>query len=168
MSAALLMALLGVLLATQISAHVGSAPDANTIHACSNNNHVRIVAAGNDCKKIESPLDWSVTGPAGADGADGADGSDGADGVSGFEIVSVLGTSATSVFQGATLTCPAGKKALGGGFFRFSQSLSDPVVTVVNGPHPNGLTWNILLRNNASSPGTWGFNAYATCASVSP
>ena len=67
--------------------------DGNTIYACVNQSgKLRSVECPAACKRNESPMEWSVvgpagpegdTGPAGVDGADGAPGADGAIGADG-------------------------------------------------------------------------------------
>ncbi len=59
----------------------------DTIIACVNNKSqskdLRIVDSAVECRNNETPLEWNIQGPAGADGADGATGPAGADGADG-------------------------------------------------------------------------------------
>ena len=71
--AVLLMALLGVGLATLVSAHGG---DASLIHSCVQNlspgTNVRIMDLFQTCRRFETAVDWNVSGPPGPAGPAGA------------------------------------------------------------------------------------------------
>lgn len=103
-----------------------------------------------------------LAGQKGADGADGADGRDGVDGidgangrdgvngVSGYQLVS----SSPVVIQprsGKLLraTCPAGKRAIGGGVKRITGPTNAPV-TVFAVVTDNGLQWRTRVVNSSA------------------
>ena len=82
LGAIVIVTLLGTLVVSQIRAHGGS-PDPNIIHACASNNNVRIVAAGETCKKNETPVDWNSQGLKGDTGDTGDQGLQGDQGPKG-------------------------------------------------------------------------------------
>ena len=132
--AALLLVLsVGVVTATQLSAHLGSVV-ASVIHSCVNNasGQINIVDANENCKGNRSPLDWNAVGPAGATGADGADGADDADGADGADgaagaqgpagpgLTNLNATTrdvviTSNLFSTWTKSCPGGQVLTGGG-----------------------------------------------------
>jgi hypothetical protein len=75
--------------ALAIGALVYAAPQAEaaTVYVCANRDSgvVRMVARTARCRRGESKLSWSTTGPAGANGANGANGKDGAQGREGAQ-----------------------------------------------------------------------------------
>ena len=88
--AVVMMATLGVVLATQIRAHDGNDPV--QIHACVNDvgddddnggGKVRIIGPDDECKNNETAVDWSIEGDAGPQGPQGAAGSPGTQGAAG-------------------------------------------------------------------------------------
>lgn len=107
------------------------------------------------------------TGPAGPAGPTGPQGAQGLPGVSGYEIVTedfpVLGNESGALL----VSCPAGKKALGGGaipfdsegeFFTSSKTMTWSV------PKADGSGWRIGYQTGQSGG---NLRLYATCASVS-
>jgi hypothetical protein len=101
----------------------------------------------------------------GQDGNDGRDGADGQDGVSGWQLVEqeqlfgVTGSGDPEV----SVSCPAGTKALGGGF---SQSGSSTHPALDSRPMEDGAGWQVRLDGEADT--TWKFSAtvYAICAEM--
>ena len=71
-------------LGAYINAHGG---DTTRVHACvaTRDGAIRIIAATAACKTTETPLDWSITGPAGPAGAPGAQGPQGLIGPAGAQ-----------------------------------------------------------------------------------
>jgi Collagen triple helix repeat (20 copies) len=98
-------------------------------------------------------------GPQGPKGDKGDAGPVGAPGTSGYQIVIATVLVAANADGSATAACPAGKKAIGGGWadtgdFRARGSR----------PSSEGASWLAFARNNANVPS--GLTAYAICANV--
>ncbi|PKB64170.1 MAG: hypothetical protein BZY80_03470 [SAR202 cluster bacterium Io17-Chloro-G2] len=102
----LLVALLAMAVASQVSAHVG-APASGVIHSCVNqaSGELKIQSATEDCKKNQSPLDWNIQGPPGPSGG-GATFYDRAGST-------FLGDGSTGT---AEAFCDAGDSAISGGY----------------------------------------------------
>ena len=98
-------------------------------------------------------------GPAGAQGPKGDTGAAGAPGgVSGLEYVQAASPSiAPGSFDSAHATCPAGKKAIGGGGIAEDNT---PIVE----SFPSGETWTVRVRNDAATPVI--LVTYAVCANA--
>ena len=102
-------------------------------------------------------------GPKGEPGPQGPRGDSGAPGLSGYQIVVGPPTTVAPGASGVALaTCPAGKKALGGGGgrgsgWKFSVSDSEP------SNYPQG--WMVTAWNDDNSSGD--LYAFAICANVS-
>ena len=104
----LVAVVIGVMFAGGLGVTLGWAAggDSNEINACaSNDGQLRVLTiSGSDCKKNESPLHWSITGPQGAQGPTGAQGPQGPQGPPGQTVTAanpVIGQfSATGQKQG--------------------------------------------------------------------
>jgi hypothetical protein len=164
---------------------------------------LRVIDAekGQNCRKNERTLTWGQVGPkgdpgpagpqgavgpqgpAGADGASGPQGevgpagpqgNVGPAGISGYEIVSDASAFDSTSYKAFSVSCPAGKKAIGGGAYPF-PSLADP----------NRNTAPVVIRSSAPSDGggegwyaeafeigtynyQWDVTVYAICANVAP
>lgn len=105
--------------------------------------------------------DQGIQGPKGEPGDPGAAGSPGQDGVSGYEIVSssVIGFP-PGVASTRAVSCPPGKKALGGGW---STGLAG--VAIVSMPILSGQGWQVAIRNTSASE-TIDTAVWAVCAVV--
>jgi hypothetical protein len=99
----------------------------------------------------------------GPQGEPGPQGPQGAPGISGFQIVE--GTSVTvdpARTSEQTVFCPAGKKAISGGY----ETASSRSVTL-NRTGPSGSTaWYVRITNDSGASKTW--NAQAVCVNVAP
>ena len=129
-----------------------------------------------ECRREEAQLDWNQTGPQGPKGDPGPQGPQGpagpagaagAAGVSGYQQVVEnnpnfsLAPSTESVH---IVSCPDGKKVVGGGFVLFnadgflSNNTSGPV---------NDTQWAVSVYNPGGSQVTIGsFNVYAVCVTA--
>jgi hypothetical protein len=96
-----------------------------TIHACysASDKSLRVIDTGG-CAKGEAPVSWNqnaVQGPQGPQGNQGPQGDTGPQGLAGLTYASTQsGIAITDPVIGGfstTLTCPAGQKALNGGWF---------------------------------------------------
>lgn len=122
-----------------------------------------------------------ATGPAGTDGEDGDDGANGADGVSGYEVRK---WDYALVFGGgiATMTCPVGKIALGGGYWIKNEAAMTNGTTVV-ASFPGVMDWTtntpkatgdplvdsrgwIVQVNKPANVNPGAMTVYVTCATM--
>lgn len=104
------------------------------------------------------------TGPQGPQGQQGPAGPQGAPGISGFQVVegTPVNVDAGRSSQ-QTVTCPAGKKAISGGY---ETSSSQNVTLNRTGPSTTGSTsWYVRITNDSGAAKTW--NAQAICVNVS-
>ncbi len=139
------------------------------IHACyaDDGGHLRVIdpQLGHTCKREETALQWNQTGPAGQQGAQGPQGPQGPAGLTGYQQITEsinnfnLASSTESVH---VLSCPAGKKVVGGGFILFNAAgfLSNNT----NGP-VNDAQWAVSVYNPGGSNVQIGnVTFYAVCA----
>jgi hypothetical protein len=151
-----------------------SIPDpAGVIHGCYDKNGLRVIdpSAGATCKSNETSLDWSQSGPQGPPGQDGTDGTDGSNGVSGYELVTSTGPlpgGDPGTGQINSVSCPAGKKATGGGVTvdghggHFATS-----VVRYSGPLDGGSGWTAFIQRTDDDNQNVSWTLWAICASVS-
>jgi hypothetical protein len=107
-------------------------------------------------------------GPAGAPGPPGPAGAAGAPGLSGVQIVTASTETGDAGVKFVTVTCPTGKKVIGGG----AQAVGDGVVKNFvslreSNPTPAGNGWHAVagnIGNLSTSPDTWSLTAIAICA----
>src|SRR4051794_11525513 len=109
--------------------------------------------AGKKCKSTENAVTWNQQGqpgpqgpqgPQGAQGPQGPQGPQGQPGLSGYVLVNHQDTVAPNTGKVIAAACPAGKKALGGGF-----ASGDPnLVWVLSIPNPDGTQWEVQVQNN--------------------
>lgn len=109
--------------------------------------------------------DPGLKGEQGPQGVPGAQGPQGAPGLSGYQVVEgpdIVLRPGDSVQQ--TVSCPAGKEIISGGFQTSSSTL---LVTNRSAPITNGTSgWFIRVTNNAAVDRT--INGQAICANVAP
>ena len=167
--ALLLAALLGASAVTLISAHGG---DGSLIHACINNRTglTRIVDASDSCRSQETAVDWNAVGPQGPQGDTGAQGPtgpagppgpQGGAGLSGYERVSGSFHCSPLFTCGLRVTCPGGKKVLGGGVTTGGFNVFSPDV-LASYPRQDSL-WTIMVKNHEPFVGI-DITAWAVCA----
>jgi hypothetical protein len=90
----------------------------------------------------------------------------GAPGVSGYELITGRSDVTNQIFNSVLLTCPAGKKAVGGGGGTAGGILAgDGPYIVVNQPFVNGEGW--LVQTARATSGGSVLLGYAICANVS-
>ncbi|MFJ6370098.1 hypothetical protein ACIQK5_18215 [Streptomyces virginiae] len=88
-------------------------------------------------------------------------GDKGQTGVSGYEIVRQEGVPVDpNGFEQVVVTCPAGKKVLGGGFVGNGAKL----LTIRSFPGAGGTSWIVTVQNTDTVP--LGYSGYAICANV--
>src|SRR4051794_21588294 len=89
-------------------------PDSGqAIHGCykKSGGSLRVIDSSvTNCDKAETALNWNLSGPPGVNGTNGAPG------ISGYEmVVKEQSETAAGFFGSVSVTCPLGKKVLGGG-----------------------------------------------------
>lgn len=150
-----------------------------TINACQDKStgNLRVIdPAKTSCKNSESPISWNQTGPQGIAGQDGVDGEDGENGVSGYEVRS-WDYALVSGGGIATMTCPVGKVALGGGYWLKDEGVMTNGTTVVRSM-PGRMDWNtntpiagdnrgwIVQVNKPNNVNPGQMTVYVTCATM--
>jgi hypothetical protein len=106
-------------------------------------------------------------GPQGPKGDRGPAGPEGPPGMSGYQIVSQSSGGGSPDHQSATATCPAGKKAVGGGaYLAASAATYFPVAIDMSQPAGGGTGWMAGAREITATTGTWSVYAYAICVDV--
>jgi hypothetical protein len=102
-------------------------------------------------------------GDKGLTGTTGPTGPAGPTGITGYQIVTAPSTTGP-LFHGVTITCPAGKKVIGGGGGVNGVNGNGPWL-VSSSPSQDGTSWSIASTKSAGSIGIVG---YAICANVTP
>ena len=162
-----------------------SIPDAGgVIHACYDSKsllRVIDVQAGDACKKGETPLSWSQTGPQGPPGQNGTNGTNGTNGVSGYERVTGNNATLNQTTGGASSValCPAGKKVIGGGYqsngggagtgsSAYAITQNYPSTSNPKDGSPPIDSWSVTaeVTSPATIPANYSFYAIAICANV--
>jgi hypothetical protein len=115
-----------------------------------------------------------AAGPKGDKGDPGAQGPQGAPGISGYEIVSEVSLFDSTPYKLFSVTCPAGKRAIGGGAYPF-PSLADPnrntapVVLRSSSPIGGGIEgWFAEGIETTAYSYQWDLTVYVICANVAP
>jgi hypothetical protein len=104
--------------------------------------------------------------PAGEPGPKGDKGDAGAPGISGYEIISGRNDVTNQLFNTVAITCPAGKKAIGGGGATAGGiSPGDGPYIIVDQPFVDGSGW--LVETARGQDGGSVLLGYAICANVS-
>ena len=141
-----------------------SIPDAGgVIHGCYLKavGTLRVIdSPGQHCLNgLETPLNWSQTG------AEGPSGPTGPAGIAGYEekVASDFFTLAPGDSQGIDVSCPSGKKALGGGGLAAGAHIS------LTGTGPSGVNndrWFAVFANTTGAVAGATVEVYAICANV--
>ena len=141
-----------VLLASLVTVAAAHGGDASKIHGCVGPvlGNLRVVGANESCRPNETALDWSAGG--------------GGSGLSGYQRVEA--TFQTPGFEQAksvSISCPAGKKVLSGGY---KAAPAGPVSSSVYSSYPSAdeSAW-ILEYSTNFNPTT--LQGYAICATAS-
>jgi hypothetical protein len=99
-------------------------------------------------------------------GAHGPKGDNGAPGVSGYELVTGRSDVTNQIFNSVAITCPAGKRALGGGGGTAGGvSPGDGPYVINNQPSTDGSGW--LIQTARATSGGSVLLGFAICANVS-
>ncbi len=103
--------------------------------------------------------------PAGPTGPQGPAGPPGPPGISGLQRFDVATPSSNSNSKTVVVTCPAGKRVVGGG----ARAIGNGAVVVSiteNFPDSDGVHWNSKANEVVATAQTWQLQAYALCATV--
>jgi hypothetical protein len=111
--------------------------------------------------------DRGDAGVAGETGGTGSTGSTGSPGMSGYEQAAGNSANDSTTNKSATATCPAGKKAVGGGG-SFLSAATDPIRIYFSGALGDGTGWLVLAQEQAAVAGNWLVSATAVCVNVAP
>jgi hypothetical protein len=103
-------------------------------------------------------------GDTGAPGAQGVKGDTGASGTSGYQIITASDTLAPNEAAFGDNACPAGKKAVGGGWT--TSGNDNDVYVLASGPSADGQSWMGSIRNNGPRTLPW-VTLSAICMTVS-
>ncbi|WP_411277994.1 hypothetical protein [Gaiella sp.] len=90
----------------------------------------------------------------------GPKGDDGLPGVSGLQVVTATAFIAAGTQEGVHVSCPAGKKALGGGF----AGLSGMLKVVASSPDSDLMGWLLIVKNDGTFANNVGVSVI--CAKV--
>jgi hypothetical protein len=101
--------------------------------------------------------------PAGATGPQGPAGPAGAPGLSAVERIDVTTPSSSVSPRSASLTCPTGKRLLGGGA---RVNAGSPNVAIVAAFPDNDNIWRATAREVVATASTWTLTAFAVCANA--
>ena len=169
----LIAAAIGALVATTLAGGVAWATSdpGSVITGCYSkyDGDLRVLNGRSDhCRNwSEKPISWSLAGPKGDPGVKGDPGSPGPPGPKGDSGVTsyVLQSGDAKVPSGgapvnAVLACPAGTKAVGGGW---SGGSADVVINA-SAPSSDGTSWTGSIQNNSSAELKATF--YAICIGV--
>src|SRR3954466_5468265 len=100
-------------------------------------------------------------GDTGAQGLQGVAGVAGVSGVSGYELVTSAGPVTSTFISGTTISCPAGKLAIGGGTYSDSLPGGYHIFTLISAPTDDGTGWRATVENDTGS--TVNITQYAVC-----
>jgi hypothetical protein len=107
--------------------------------------------------------------PAGPPGANGEQGAKGAPGVSGLQEVVTSSVVNTDTPKLATATCPAGKRAIGGGATHSNASPSEVAIDQIQPSDENTVPGHVTVsaHRTGATATSWSVTAFVLCANVS-
>jgi hypothetical protein len=84
------------------------------------------------------------------------------------KVAGPVSVSDSASFKGASVTCPVGKKPVGGGGWIFTDKVADGTKVSFTGLFPSDNGW-VAMASEATTAmtGKWSVQAYAVCASAS-
>lgn len=143
------------------AANRGTLSEKSTVAACANKvTGVLRIVGQKACDKTETAVSWGATGPAGPQGPAGSPG------ISGLQIVQY--GSGFTYNPAVTVSCPAGKKIIGGGYD--TEVAGHPGVEApfpwITQNHPDGTGQWVLAGTNPPTIRDWKIQGYAICAAV--
>lgn len=110
------------------------------------------------------PSSVGAVGPAGPAGAAGRTGPTGPVGVSAEELVTGDSSSNSNTVKSRSVSCPSGKKVVGGG--AAVNVTSNSLAITRSSPSADLTTWTAEAQETAAFAGNWKVTVYAVCANV--
>jgi len=149
---------------------------------CLKNGKITNVAIGEQplapCDSTETEVSWNQTGPQGPQGVPGPAGPQGPSGMSGYEVIRQniqVSPFPENSLKDITLTCPEGKRVLGGGSGNnvwTNIAAGVMILPVQSMPSPNSSTFNTSETSWTVSFANFGISidvnlaVYIICANV--
>jgi hypothetical protein len=109
------------------------------------------------------PLDANGKLPSSV-GAVGPAGPQGPPGISGEQLVTADSSSNSNTVKSQSVSCPSGKKVIGGG--AAVNTTSNPLAITRSSPTSDLKTWTAEAQETAAFAGNWRVGVYAVCATV--
>jgi hypothetical protein len=110
------------------------------------------------------PTSVGAVGPAGPAGPAGKTGPAGPVGVSAEVLVTSDSSTNSNTVKSRSVTCPSGKKVLGGG--AAVNTTSNSLAITRSSPSGDLTTWTAEAQETAAFAGNWKVTVYAVCANV--
>jgi hypothetical protein len=112
------------------------------------------------------PSSVGAVGPVGPVGPAGRTGPTGPVGVSAEVLVTADSSTNSNTVKSRNVSCPSGKKVLGGG--AAVNVTSNSLAITRSSPSTDLTTWTAEAQETAAFAGNWRVTVYAVCASVAP
>jgi hypothetical protein len=110
------------------------------------------------------PASIGAVGPVGPKGAAGPAGPAGPAGISGLQLVTADSGANSNTVKSQSVSCPSGKKVLGGGA---SVSTTSNTLAITRSSPASDLSgWSAEAQETAAFAGNWRVSVYAICATV--
>jgi hypothetical protein len=131
----------------------------------------RFIDVSEQCRPWQNKMCWNIEGPPGPEGPTGPPGPQGGQGppgISGYEVISSTGTVVGTYNFGDTvndeITCPGGKRVIGGG----GADLSASAAFALAGSEPleDSSGWNVTVKSLADGQSGPTIRVWAICAEV--
>jgi hypothetical protein len=110
------------------------------------------------------PSSVGAVGPAGQTGPAGRTGPTGPVGVSAEELVTGDSSTNSNTVKSRSVSCPSGKKVVGGG--AAVNTTSNSLAITRSSPSGDLTTWTAEAQETAAFAGNWRVTVYAVCAKV--
>ena len=110
------------------------------------------------------PSSIGAVGPVGPQGPAGAKGAAGPPGISGEELVTSDSSTDSGGVKDQSVSCPSGKKVIGGG--AGINTTSNSVALTRSSPSSDLTTWTAGAQETTAFSGNWRVTVYAICANV--
>lgn len=142
--------------------------------------NVRLLAPGQNCKSVETPVSWDLQGPQGIPGPQGVQGIQGPLGPQGIQgLTGTNGTNGTTVsfyqksssgsagaqISQLSLVCDGADPVVGGGLRGTPNT--DNMVISASGPVGSD-AWFVMLSSKNGTPTLPAHTAYIICADLTP
>ena len=161
MERVVLLALLLVVAGTADASAVDSRARTNRLTGCRNTSTGALdqmrggsLPLGGSCGAGEVTVSWNREGPQGPAGEPG---------VSGWEMVTSSSAYTSISPRSQVVSCPAGKKVVGGG-----GSASPLAFLYASQPSDGGDSWTVLAMESPAPSANWYLDAFAICVTALP